>query len=141
MINFVTYLIATGLVLRAGVCADDDLALQAGTGETAVEDTASDLTDYYPSGVKTTRPLITSVATWDTTSITANGTAKATLGAGLPNPTTVRVIPPAGMGFAAVAAQTVTDGTFRLSTTVTGAYVVRVEAFPYQDYEVTINAT
>lgn len=141
MIDFVIYLTTTGQVLRTGVCADDDFALQAGAGETAIADTANDQTDYYPSGVKTTRPLITSVATWDTTSIVANGTAKATLGATLPNPTTAFIEPPSGLGFASVPVQTVTDGTFRLSTTVAGAYLVTVKAFPRQDYTVTINAT
>lgn len=141
MKQYVVYVTASGEVLRTGNCLDDDLALQAGTGETAVQDTANDATEYYPSGVKTTRPLITSVATWDTTSITANGTAKATLGSSLPNPSTVFITPPAGLGLPAVAPQTVTDGTFRLSTTVPGAYTVTVRAFPYQDYTVTINAS
>ncbi len=138
---FTVYNTTTGEILRTGQVPDDMLTIQAQTGETVVEAIANPATEYYSAGVKTARPLLTTVATWDVTSIIANGTFKATLGATLPNPTTVSVKPPANSGIAAIADQTVTDGTFTLATTVAGAYVVTAKAFPYQDYTVTINAT
>lgn len=141
MKNFVVYTTTTGEILRTGQVPDDMLTIQAQTGETAVEAMADPATEYYSAGVKTARPLLTTVATWSATSIVANGTAKATLGTTLPNPTAITIVPPAGLGIAAIPDQTVIDGSFELSTTVAGAYKVTAKAFPYQDYTVTINAT
>lgn len=141
MKNYVVYITATGEILRTGVCQDADVALQAATGQTSVEDTANQATEYYPSGVKTARPLLTTVATWSALTLVANGTATVTLGSTLPNPTKITVTPPPNLGIAAIPEQTVTDGSFVLSTTVAGAYTVTARAFPYQDYTVTINGT
>lgn len=140
MKSFAVYKTTTGEILRTGQVPDAMVAIQAQTGEAAIEAVADPATEYYSAGVKTARPLLTTVATWSVTSISANGTAKATLGATLPNPTAITIVPPAGLGIAPIAEQTVTDGSFELSTTVAGAYIVTAKAFPYQDYTVTINA-
>lgn len=141
MKNFVIYKTASGEILRTGQVPDDMLTIQAGTGETVVEAIANPATEYYSAGVKTTRPLLTTVATWSALTLVANGVATVTLGATLPNPTKINITPPANLGIAAIAEQTVIDGSFVLSTTVAGAYQVTAKAFPYQDYTVTINAT
>lgn len=139
--NFAVYKTTTGEILRIGKVPDDMLTIQAGTGETVVEAVADPATEYYLAGVKTARPLLTTVATWSTLTLVANGVATATLGATLPNPTKINITPPANLGIAPIAEQTVVDGSFVLSTTVAGAYKVTAKAFPYQDYTVTINGT
>ena len=141
MKNFVVYKTTTGEILRTGTVPDDMLTIQAGAGETAVEAIADPATEYYSVGVKTARPLLMTVATWSALTLVANGTATVTLGSTLPNPTKITVTPPPNLGIAAIPEQTVTDGSFVLSTTVAGAYTVTAKAFPYQDYTVTINAT
>lgn len=140
MKNFIIH-DTVGKILRTGSCPDTMLSIQAGLGETVIEGLANDATQYVSAGVITSRPLLTTVATWDVTTIVANGTAKATLGATLPNPTKVSITPPPNSGIASIADQTIIDGAFTLATTVAGAYTVTATAFPYQDYTVTINAT
>lgn len=141
MKNFVVYKTTTGEILRTGTAPDDMLAIQAQTGETVVEDTANQATEYYSASVKTARPLLTTVATWSALTLVANGVATVTLGSALPNPTAITITPPPNLGIALIPEQTVTDGSFVLSTTVAGAYTVTARAFPYQDYTVTINGT
>lgn len=142
--RFMVYDTASGVVLRSGQCPEELLAIQAGAGETAIEVPTGidEPEDYYMSvGEPVAKPLITTVATWSTLAITANGVSAATLGAGLPNPSTVVIRPPADLGIANIANQIVTDGTFNLTTTVPGDYTVKVSATHYLDYEETISAT
>jgi hypothetical protein len=132
---------AAGRILRRGHCNDIDFALQALGGETVIESEAQDFARQYVSAdVVITRPLLTTVATWNKTVFSANGTDQATLGSGLPNPTTISITPPAGKGIPAIADQIVTAGSFAFTTTVMGDYIVIAKAFPYQDYTVTIKA-
>lgn len=49
MIDYTVYNSTTGEVLRIGSCKDDDLSLQAGDGEVAIEGTYLD-TEYYWDG-------------------------------------------------------------------------------------------
>lgn len=112
------------------------------TTQTLTTDTIdSDLNWYYLSGVLTARPLLSTVATWSTLAITANGSSTATLGSGLPNPTTITIIVPGSTGIAQVAPQTITSGSFSLTTTQPGTYVVETSCFPYVDTAVSIIAT
>lgn len=128
--------------MQSGECQDDALAtFPLATGQAILEDVEADGTYVIVAGAPVARSLLTTVATWDTLSILANGTAKATLGAGLPNPSKISVTPPGNLGIAAIPEQTVTDGSFTFATPLPGAYVVTVSAFPYLDYEATINAT
>lgn len=132
------------IVSQIGADLDlDSTAVTANTpaGHTAYEGLMTDTTYewYYVGATKTARPLFSSVATWNTTTITANGTSTATLGPGLPNPTGVVIDIPRSSGLDIPAPQTVTSGSFSLTTTVPGVYRVQVKAFPYQGtvYEVT----
>ena len=155
--NFAVYITATGQVNRIGSCDSTAVSAQAQTGETAVDTTTivvDPATQYYLSGVLTARPLMTSVATWDVTSITANGTSTATLGFGLPNPTTVNVtasvnllsfsqvyrLPPT-VTTVLTSTDTVTTGSFLLKTEMVGEYEVTAIAFPYQSNTVIITGT
>lgn len=91
----------------------------------------------------TTRALLSTVATWNKTSITANGVDSCTL-SGLPNPTTVTIELPltSVISAATVLTYTITDGSFTLSTNDPGTYTVRVlNKFPYAPYSQVITAT
>lgn len=103
------------------------------------EDTDTDAEWYYVSGVKTARPLFSSVATWNKTTIDADGVDTATL-SGLPNPTNMVVQVPMGKGLDLPGPFTETSGSFSLTTTVAGTYLVLVEAFPYQTAAFQIEA-
>ena len=146
--DYVIYKDSNGQVLSFGTVPDTahyDL-ITPGTGNTKVEETIeSDLTWYFPAGVKTARPLLTTANSWNKTTITANGTDTAVFGASLPNPTAVTIITPPTAGITTDGVNkitgTVTDGTLTITATKAGGYVVTLKAFPYQDYTVTITAT
>lgn len=95
---------------------------------------------YYVGATKTAKPVFTTSGSWDTTSITANGTSTATFSS-LPNPTEVVVIVPFVQGVSQPGLITVTSGSFALTTTVPGNYVVTFATFPYQPLTTTITAT
>lgn len=142
--NFAVYKTGTGQIVQAGTCQEEVLDLLVkGTDESLITDDVFVYTFSHRivAGVPELRPDITTVATWDTLTVLANGVAKVTLGPGLPNPSVIEVGVPSDLGLAPVPAQTVTDGSFTFATTLPGAYMVAVKAFPYMDYEVTINAT
>jgi len=50
---FTAYKTATGEILRTGSCADSDFELQVQEGETVIEGTANDITQYIDEGVIT----------------------------------------------------------------------------------------
>jgi len=157
-VNYAVYITSTGEVLQNGSCDDTMVALQAqSAGETAIdtgEIVVDSKTQYYVAGVLTPRPLLTSVATWDVTSIVADGVSTATLGPGLPNPSTVimegsipdiinkdstyRFTTSSGI---VPAIDEVTDGSYTITTTTTGLFTIIVESFPYQTYTTTISGT
>ena len=96
---------------------------------------------YYIGATKTARPAFSTVGSWNTTSITANGTSTATFSASLPNPTTIIVLVPYIKGIAQPGPITETSGSFSLTTTVAGTYTVIFDAFPYKQLTTTITAT
>lgn len=100
----------------------------------------SDAHWYYVSGVLTARPLLTSVASWSTTSITANGVSSAVFGSGIPNPTTVSIIQQGNKAVTPVSG-TITSGTLTITANYPGTYLVTMNVFPYQDYSQVITAT
>lgn len=136
---FVVYSDTTGELLRVGMC-DETLvsAQEINAGETAVAVNAFyQPSEYYWHLVNdelTERPDFT--ATWDVTTITANGSSTATLET-LPNPTTIVITVPVGVN--SVADQNITDGSFEMTTNVTGVYTITATAFPYktQSWEIT----
>lgn len=137
MIDYCVYDPATGRVLRSGRCWYDDLSLQAGAGEAVIAEAANDTAQYVMGGVVVARPGFP--ATWDKSTIAANGIDKARLSI-LPNPSIISINAPVNMGIASVPDQTVTDGVFEISATVIGGYDVTATAWPYLDFKVTINA-
>lgn len=145
LLIYAIYNTTTGEIKKVfGVLPDDTVTVPAnvGSGEASSLETSVDPdTEYYVSGVKTTRPLMTTVATWDTTSITANGTSSATLGPSLPNPTNILVsfsIPSIDGSGTSI---TETSGSFSLTTVAAGSYTVTATAFPYQTYTTVITAS
>lgn len=103
------------------------------------ESVDSDLTWYYPSGVKTARPLFSTVASWNKTTIDGDGVDAATFGSSLPNPTSASYRK--GTTGPWSTETSVTSGTYSFTATESGTYYIRLSAFPYQDYEATITVT
>lgn len=89
-------------------------------------------TDYFPSGVYTTRPKLSSVATWDKETLRGDGTDTATLGTGLPNPTYLRLLPQEAPGVSEVEG-TCVDGSASITFQTAGVYHILAQAWPYQD--------
>lgn len=86
---------------------------------------------YVPSGVLTARPYLSSVATWDSTTLTANGVDTVTLGSGLPATTTYTITPLSDNGVDVVTGS-VTDGSLTITTDAVGPFKVELDGiFPY----------
>lgn len=96
---------------------------------------------YYVAGVKTARPAFSTVGSWNTLSITADGVDDATFGSSLPNPTTAVVVVPSNLGIEVPASVSITTGSFTLTTDTPGKYQVTLDAFPYMQETYTITAT
>lgn len=126
--NYVVY-DAEGRVVQHGTVPDEEhfnlVTVPDGCGiaEAAVVD---ERLKYYPGGVPTPRPNLSSVATWSSMSIVGDGTDFCTLGPALPNPTEVLVVGPG-----VHERYTVTTGQFVFSATLAGTYTVVVDGFPY----------
>jgi hypothetical protein len=73
------------------------------------------------------------------TTIDADGSDYVAI-SGLPNPSQVTVEVPPDLGIPAQPTTLVTDGEFRMTTTVAGQYKITVHANDYNDFEVTVNA-
>jgi hypothetical protein len=86
------------------------------------------------------RPLITTVATWDVTTIDADGVDAATLGATLPNPTSISILIITARGAEQIVPFDVTDGSLVLKSLIIGMYSVTARAAGYKDYTVSITA-
>lgn len=132
MKKFIVYRTATGEILRTGSAPDDMIAIQAIAGETVIEGTANDITQYIAAGVVTNKPPMG--CTIDKTTMIANGVEVATI-SGVPNPTTARVSGPAS------STATVTDGTLQLTFDLPGTYKVALTSLNKLPQEFTINAT
>lgn len=138
--QFIVYRNTDGMILRTGECLFEVLSLQAQTGETAIGGEADDATEYINTTNQSViaRPSLT--ATWNKTTITANGTDTATLGSSLPNPTIVTVDVPTGAVLPDP--EEVTAGSFSLATTISGDYTVRIyPPFPYMSITQVITAS
>ena len=98
--------------------------------------------NYYmdiTTGLATLYGSLSTIASWDTLSIWADGVTGATLSS-LPNPTLITVTF-IDNGIAPPAPITVTSGSFTLTTNVPSTYTVVASSFPYKDYSVNIVAT
>jgi hypothetical protein len=136
---------ANGVIILSGCCPDGDESLYQGGYYGLLLDAVSNPIDYYVAGIPgapvlTERPLLTTVATWNKTTITANGTDSATLGAGLPNPTTVIINIVTAEGAEPVDNFTVTDGSLVFKSNIIGEYSILAQTISYKDYLVTITA-
>lgn len=138
---------STGAI-TAQLGADTDTDANAVTDNTPALHTAytglaTDTTEvfYYVGATKTARPAFSTVGSWGTQTITADGVSAATFGSSLPNPTNIIVNVPRGLGLTLPGPLTVTAGSFTLTTTVAGTYEVTLNAFPYVQQSYTITAT
>lgn len=148
--TFLTYNLAdntTGAILnQLGVDLDNDanaLTDNTPSGTTAYVGDPSDTPNdwYYVAGVKTARPDFSTVGSWSSTTITADGVSAATFSSGLPNPTTIIVSVPIGSGLDIPSPITETSGSFSLTTTVPGDYYIMFDAFPYKQVIQKITAS
>jgi len=103
-------------------------------------DQVNPISEYVVSGAITTRPLFSAVATLNKSVITADGTDSATLGSGLPNPTTVVGLQIPDGGEYTPAITTITDGSLIIKSAVVGQIAFNLRAFPYQNQLFTVEA-
>lgn len=134
------------IVLQLGVDLDIDpngVTNNTPTGTTAYLGDPTDKPDdwYYVAGVKTARPEFSTVGSWDTTTITADGVDAATFGTGLPNPTIISVVVPVFSGIQPVTPFEETSGSFSITTPARGEYRVSFTAFPYRPLTTTLTAS
>tara|TARA_R110000851_G_scaffold211412_5_gene363989 strand:+ start:3544 stop:3996 length:453 start_codon:yes stop_codon:yes gene_type:complete len=97
------------------------------------------ITDLGNSNTISARPIMSNFASWNKTSIQADGVDEAVFGTSLPT-VNVEVIPN-GILEIETSSITVTDGSFEFSTPYAGKYVINIDYFPYQYYTETIKAT
>ena len=94
--------------------------------------------EYYISdGTAVERPELTSVASWDKTTFTADGTDSATI-TGLPE--CVVAIVNLDDPYYPTFNDEITDGDLSLSTLTEGTYQVTIDCFPYKKYVVELEA-
>ena len=91
MIRYAVYITATGRITRTGTCVASDIDLQPGAGASVKEiPSGIEVADetHYVDGSSEFASRQTVTATWDKTTIDADGTDEATL-SGLPEDCTV----------------------------------------------------
>lgn len=136
---------ATGEI-RATISTDPGSAsANVGPGEAFAEETELLPPDtwYYPGGVKTERPLLSSAASWNKTTIAADGVDAATL-SNLPIGSRVLIYPstlgPAGQSLEPVVIDETVDASLSVTSQVVMSYTVEIFSFPYKPYVQTIEA-
>jgi len=134
---YAIYLTSNGFINQLYTGDDPSPYVDPGEGVAIVDASIDDDTHYFPTGVLTVRPYFDTVASWNTTTLGADGVQVITYGSTLPSGTTYEVIPPQGV---AVSSGTITDGIFSMKTLVIGSYQLTLRSFPYQDYKATITA-
>ena len=129
MPDFAVYKTSTGEILRTGGCPLASIPDQAGVGEVSLQtnDRLGDLTDYFDGLDFAPRTSIG--ATWDKTALVPDGVDEAALSP-LPNCTIIVD----GVEYS------VTDGSFELSVTSEGEYVIEVASVPHLPQEWRITA-
>lgn len=137
MNTYAIYLLSDGSINQLYTGDDPTPYVDPGEGVAIVDPEVDDDTHYFPAGVLTVRPYFDTVASWNTTTLGADGVQVITYGSSLPSGATYEVIPPQGV---AVSSGTITDGIFSMKTLVIGSYQLTLRKFPYQDYTVRITA-
>lgn len=130
MKNFVVYE-TNGKILRAGSCLDSDISLQPkDISESVIESTCNLETDYVLSGVITQRP--TQATLLDKTTLTANGIDVIHITSAPDGIFTATNVVTGEMVSGSI------SGSDTFSTTVKGTIKIKIEAFPYLDFEATV---
>jgi len=130
MKNYIVYN-TQGEILRTGYCPDEMVDIQAQVGELVIEGIANDVTQYMLNDTTTDKSVM-SLST-DKITITANG-IDASITTGLPNPSYIYIN---GIRQAIV----IIDGVLEFTVNTPGIYKIRIESFPYLDYEFEVTAT
>ena len=86
------------------------------------------------------KPLLTTVATWDKTTLDADGVDAATLGTGLPNPTSIYISITTAEGAELITPFDATTGSLVIKSNVVGVYQVTAMAEGYKPYVTAITA-
>jgi hypothetical protein len=103
-----------------------------------LDQAAQYIVDPGTNNAVTTRPLLSTIASWTATSLSANGTATVTLSS-LPNPSNYSIQVPEGVN--SIPDGVVTTGSLIFKTNYPGLYTVTIDSFPFQLYKQTITAT
>lgn len=121
---------STGEILRLVTCTADQVSLQVGANEEAIEAAAGELdtTHYAVAGALVLRPTL---GGFDQTAIVADDVDVASI-TDLPDPCTVAVD---GVE------HEVTGGTLSISSPMPATYTVRIDCFPYLLFEEEIVAS
>lgn len=149
-IQYTVYDTATGEILRTGSALTEASArLQGsrpGTSVTLVgSDPATEIVDVTPIGIDpSTLPRQAmnvggQLTTVDKTSVLANGVDKIVISR-IPNGAKYDVYLPANLGLVQPPDGVVTDGVLELTTTVAGAYSVKLSFGTFLDFTVNFNA-
>lgn len=142
MAEYIVFNTTTGEITRTGRVPDDMINLQAGAGETAITGVANDLTDYIANpgttNDVTAKALLSTVATWDQTTITADGVDEAILST-LPAAGSFEIAVPENA--APIPGGAVSPPSLTFKATEPGTYVVTVKVSPYLDAVQSIIAT
>jgi len=136
---FSIYNTTTGRIIKRIEAIDSTIAgWQVGAGESIIDQDLNPDIQYLVSDTPTTRPLFSTVVTWDSTTLTADNTDTVTL-SGLPNPSGYNITVPEGAQI--ILPGTITDGSLTLKTNTSGLYTVIIDSYPYQLYSQVITAT
>jgi len=129
IINYTVIQEDTGDIVRSGTCLQDDIASQAGDGQSAVEGQWHDAVYYWDTNARefVLRPDMN--LNISATTINVNQTISIT---GIPEGTVLQYI--GGQ-------QVIDDGELEWSSNVAGAYLFILANFPYQERVVQIEVT
>ena len=136
MLDYAMYNGTTGEITQWGQLDETSIALQTVPTYIGLVDPKTQYIDVQ-TGSPVTRPDFPSA--FDRTTIVANGTDQTVI-TGLPNPTRVSFVQIDAGGVNAPAAFNVTDGILNLRSGAKGYYVISLNAFPYREYVVGIQA-
>lgn len=139
-VNYTIYDPPSGRVLRWGTAPDTMVNLQAQAGEALfVSEEPLPVNDvHFVAGQPEPRPALAG-ASWNNTAIISNGEDVAVL-SGLPAGTIVSVTVVAGWGIPSIPDVVVDDGTFEMTASIPGVYLVTAKAWPNTDFVTTITA-
>ncbi len=140
MATFACYDI-TGLICRTGYCPDGQEQYQVTTTAPyyiTPADGISDTLDWISGGVITTRVFLSTIASWNSTTLVDDGVSSVTL-SNFPNPTKISIAVPAGAS--PISPMIITDGSFEMTSTHMGTYMVTASSFPYADFTQIITVT